>query len=92
MIILDKETFTKEDHNKSTSIKVINKNLNNTSGMTISSVFFVIFLVILLNLIIIFICRRYSQYKINKRLENQFINDQISSVVDRYIKMKENVN
>jgi hypothetical protein len=56
------------------------------SFMTIVTIFFV---VIILNFIIYLLCRRYVINRVHEKVESNDINDQISSVVSRYMAMRE---
>jgi hypothetical protein len=61
-----------------------------SSSLSWGMVFFIILIVLIVNLLIYLLCRRYISKKIMERLETTDINHRINTVVTSYLALKEN--
>jgi hypothetical protein len=61
-----------------------------SSSLSWGTVLFIILLVLIVNLLIYILCRRYISKKIMERLETTDINHRINTVVTSYLALKEN--
>lgn len=67
-----------------------NENGNSSSsGLSGKMVFFIIVLVVVLNLFIIAACRVYIKKKMQARMESDTLDDRISSAVTTYMALKD---
>lgn len=61
-------------------------------GFSVAFYFFIILLLIALNIAIFFICRIYMNRRIEEKIENVDINGTINSVVTNYLRLKNDTN
>lgn len=61
----------------------------NSTGISFSAIFWIILIVIILNVLIYIVCKRYILKKINDRIENADINGRINTVVTSYLALKD---
>ncbi len=57
--------------------------------LSFGSILFIIVAIIIINIVLYILCRKYVVKKINERVESTELNNQINNVVSRYMAMKE---
>lgn len=61
----------------------------NSNDFSFGSILMIIFVVIMLNVVIIYICKKYVMRKIHERIENVDINGRINNVVSSYLALRD---
>jgi len=68
---------------------IFNREKNVAQSLSFFSIIIIIIAIIVINVVIYILCRRYVIKKINDKVESVELNDQISTVVSRYMAMRE---
>lgn len=65
------------------------KSTNGKNNISLSTVFLILIIVIILNTLLYYICKRYIIKRINERVDNIDINGRINNVVTNYLALKD---
>ncbi len=63
-----------------------------SEGISLFVIFFIVLVILVLNIIIFYICKAYLNIRIGQRIENVEMNGRINSVVSNYLRLKNDSN